>query len=171
MARELFSLPGPKKVLISQDYYRFIFNPSGGGSKANATVIHQMIEHNCLVSLKSGYDVILEGILSVKSYEAVLDRIIANHQGMSFMFYFDISFEETARRHQTREEKLKFSANEMREWYGSAHRSHQENLIPEHYTVQESVSHICKLTGLADASVGAIQQGGSFEPQTRPTGL
>ncbi|MCP3849937.1 MAG: kinase [Gammaproteobacteria bacterium] len=149
VARKLFGIANRKVALIEQDYYRFIFNPAGSGSRQNSDVIHQMIEHNTSIALQSGYNVILEGILSVKSYAKVIDRIISSHSGKSYIFYFDISFEETIKRHSTKEGNYKYGEAEMREWYPAAHKSgHElENLIPEVFTIDQTVSHIIKISG------------------------
>lgn len=150
VASELLRLATVRTALIHQDYYRFIFNPAGGGSKPNSETIHRMIEHNCMVALKDGYDVILEGILSVKSYRRLLDRVIDAHCGPSYMFYFDVSFEETARRHQARKEISDFSVDDMRNWYAAAHRSnhHLEQLIPEEFSVKQTVEYIQNMSGI-----------------------
>lgn len=34
-----------------------------------------------------------------------------------YAYYFDIPFEETVRRHQTRSKAVEFGADEMREWW------------------------------------------------------
>ena len=102
VARRLFESAKQKTCLIEQDYYRFIFNPAGGGSRPNSDTIHKMIKLNVLAALDDGYDVILEGILSVKSYAELLNDIFRQHPKNNFMFYFDISFEETVRRHHTK---------------------------------------------------------------------
>ena len=150
VAKELFAQTTKKVVVIQQDHYRFIFKPAGGGSKPNSDAIHKMIENNCLVALDGGYDVILEGILSVRSYCNVLDRLIGAHKGASYIFYFDLSFEETTKRHQTRSHYSNFGVNEMRQWYPAAHRSdhHLERLIPKEFSMQETVAHIKEVTGI-----------------------
>lgn len=144
VARVLFDQATERTALINQDYYRFIFKPAGNGSRPNSDTIHKMIEHNCITALEDGYDVILEGILNVKSYSEILDRIIKRHKGQSYIFYFDVSFEETARRHKNRPENTEFSVEDMREWYDIAHRSnHQlELIISERFSINESVSFI-----------------------------
>jgi len=151
VARRLFDMAKKKTVMVQQDHYRFIFKPNGGGSKPNSEVIHQMIEHNCRCALQAGYDVILEGILSVQSYSNVLDAIIVDHAGPSYMFYFNVSLEETMRRHMTRKEYGDFTPEDMREWYSSAHRSNHEleRLVPESFSVEDTLEFICKETGFA----------------------
>ncbi len=149
VAKRLFEIAKRKVALIEQDHFRFIFNPAGGGSRPNSEVIHQMIEHNATVALQSGYNVILEGILSVKSYQKIIERIISNHLGSSFIFYFDISFDETIRRHLTKDGNYEYGEAEMREWYSAAHKSgHRvEHLIPEEFTIDQSVNYVCSITG------------------------
>lgn len=154
VAKRLFKISKRKVALIQQDYYRFIFNPAGGGSKPNSDIIHQMIEHNTIVALQSGYNVILEGILSVKSYEQVIDRIIASHWGSCFIFYFDISFEVTVKRHSTKEGCDSYGETEMKEWYPAAHKSgHRlENLISEAFTIDQTVNHILEISGFEQSN-------------------
>ncbi len=133
VAERVFKAAASRTVLIQQDYYRFIFNPSGGGSKPNSAVIHRMIEQNCVSALEAGYDVILEGILSSESYKGVLERILSGHGGQCCIFYFDVSFKETARRHGTRESTADFTVEDMRQWYDSSTRlNHPLECIIDH---------------------------------------
>lgn len=151
ISKLLFDKATHRIALIEQDYYRFIFKPAGGGGKPNSDTIHKMIKNNVLSALQDGYDVILEGILSVKSYDAILDEIFEAHDGENYMYYFDISFEETVRRHATRKGKaLEFGASEMKEWYPIAHRSnHQlERVIPETHSVLDTLNQIVSETQL-----------------------
>ncbi|MDO8335892.1 MAG: AAA family ATPase [Candidatus Saccharibacteria bacterium] len=166
----LFDSARHRTALIEQDYYRFIFNPPGGGEKPNSDTIHKMIRNDVLTALNDGYDVILEGILSVKAYGEVLEDIFANHSGENYIFYFDVSFEETVKRHKHRQKvalqnkgnnKLvqdekrgirlqEFGKKEMREWYSIAHRSNHrlEKIIPEYFSIKDSVNKILFDTGL-----------------------
>lgn len=153
-AKTLFTKAKHRIALIDQDHYRFIFKPAGGGSKPNADTIHQMIKSDVLIALNSGYDVILEGILSVRSYGELLDEIFAQHQGENYMYYFDISFDETVRRHAMRKtESMKFTDADMREWFPAAHRSSHklEQIIPEYFSAQETVDYIVHTSKLAVA--------------------
>lgn len=168
-AKELFDGAKQRTVLIEQDYYRFIFNPPGGGEKPNSDAIHEMIRNDVLIALDHGYHVILEGILSVQAYAKVLDDIFEQHPDNNYMFYFDISFEETVRRHKKRQtsppksiddkllvqdvkrfERLQdFDESDMRQWYDGSHRSNHklEQIIPESFTLKDSLEFIRKKTG------------------------
>lgn len=152
VAKILFESAKRKTALIDQDYYRFIFKPAGGGSKPNSDTIHKMILHNVLQALSDGYDVILEGILSVKSYGKILDEVFAKHPKDNYIFYFDISFEETIRRHKTRIVKnTQFGESDMREWYSAAHRSNHEfeHIIPESFTIKDTTQYIKEVIGIS----------------------
>jgi predicted kinase len=149
IARRLFELAKARTCLIEQDYYRFIFKPAGGGSQANAATIHRMIQHNVLAALADGYDVILEGILNVRSYGGVLDEIFAAHTSNNFLYYFDVSLPETLRRHTSRKTaEHTFTEEDMRDWYPAAHASHHdlERVIPESSTALETLSRILEET-------------------------
>ncbi|MDC7219169.1 MAG: AAA family ATPase [Spirochaetales bacterium] len=151
VAKQLFEKAANRATIIHQDYYRFIFKPAGGGSKPNSQVIHKMIEHNTAAALEAGYDVILEGILSLRSYEDILKRLVENHPGESHMFYFDISLEETIRRHHSREGNFLFDDDAMREWYpGSTMRfPGNEVTIAEDSPLEETVDKIIRVSRLS----------------------
>jgi len=68
-------------------------------------------------ALCHGYHVILEGILGTASYGPVLRELIASHGGPCFVFYLDVSFEATVRRHAGRPELAHVTAEMMRGWY------------------------------------------------------
>jgi adenylate kinase family enzyme len=149
IAKALFKDAKRRTVLIDQDHYRYIFKPAGGGNKPNSDAIHKMIKANTLIALSDGYDVILEGILSVKSYANVLDDIFEQHPQENYMFYFDVSFEETVRRHDIRKtDEHRFGEAEMRAWYPAAHRSNHklEKIIPEEFTFNETLDFVKKIS-------------------------
>jgi adenylate kinase family enzyme len=151
VAQKLLEMAKDRIVLIEQDHYRFIFQPAGGGSKPNSDTIKKMIQHNVLVALADGYNVILEGILSEKSYAATLEEIFTSHPEENYMYYFNISFEETMRRHNLRNiPEDKFGETEMREWYPAAHRSNHrlERIIPESSSFESTIDRIVREVGI-----------------------
>jgi predicted kinase len=148
VAKELFRNAKRKTCLIEQDYYRFIFRSRDDGSKTNSATIHKMIKNNVLTALDDGYDVILEGILATKSYVDDLNEIISKHPSENYFFYFDISLEETMRRHQTRPSRntSTYTEGDLRAFYPEryipAHES--EMTITEVYSANETLAHIIK---------------------------
>lgn len=147
-AKALFKKATARVVLIKQDHYRFIFNPAGGGSAPNSVAIHKMIKSDVLIALEAGYNVILEGILGPRSYDKVLNEIFEQHSGQNYVYYFDVSFDETVRRHATRNSD--FGPEDMKDWYPASHRSnqHPERIISEPSTIDETLSRVLSETGL-----------------------
>lgn len=76
----------------------------------------QLIKDIAIFGHTIGYDVIIEGILVRKRYGAML-RELASYFDETLEYYFDISLEETLRRHETRPDSHEFGGAQMREWY------------------------------------------------------
>lgn len=152
VSKIIFDNAEHKIALIEQDYYRFIFKPYGEGGAPNSGTIHKMLKSDILFALADGYNVIVEGILGVKSYAGILDDIFAVHPNNNYMYYFDISFEETVRRHATRKitRGAPFGEKDMREWYPMAHKSNHilERIIPESFSAEDIANKILLETGL-----------------------
>ncbi len=141
-AKKLFKQCKKPTLLIEQDYYRFIFKPAGG--KVNSKTIHKMIKENVLTGLSDGYDVILEGIFNVKSYKETFSEIFDIHQKNNFIYYFDISFEETIKRHRTKPNKDEWSETDMVDWYHpNDHLGYEfEETISEDSSIEQTVKKI-----------------------------
>ncbi len=77
----------------------------------------QLIYDLCMYGNNVGYTVILEGILSNKKYGEMLHRLLNDFQGKKLIYYFDVSFEETVRRHATKPNAHEFGVSEMRQWW------------------------------------------------------
>jgi predicted kinase len=126
-------------ALIEQDAYRFIFNVCEG--EMYSKTVRRMIRDNVLGALGNGFDVILEGILSAKGYREVFASLFLEHPNNNYLFYFDVSFEETVRRHRGRAKAALFGEAEMQPWY----RRHDllgcdfEEVIAEDSTLDETV--------------------------------
>ncbi len=146
VAKALFEQAKKPTVLIDQDHYRFIFKPAGG--KLNSKSIHKMIKANVLTALEDNYDVILEGIFNVKSWKAIFDQIFKNHPKNNYIFYFDISFEETIKRHRTKPNKDEWSESDMKDWYNPKDfMGHEfEHVVSENYSKDETINKIKEIT-------------------------
>ncbi|WP_194819021.1 AAA family ATPase [Nocardia sp. XZ_19_385] len=75
-----------------------------------------LIEHIAGFGLERGLIVIVEGILRASHYSKMLQRLSAAADRSHF-YAFDLSFEETTRRHATRPQATEFGITEMRSWY------------------------------------------------------
>ncbi len=62
--------------------------------------------------------VILEGILFSETYEALFRCIQAEYAAEDIhAYYYDIPFEETLRRHETKPNRADFGSEAMRDWW------------------------------------------------------
>ena len=81
----------------------------------------------------------------------VLDEIFEKHSDENYMFYFDVSIEETIRRHSLKtldSELPSFGEKELRYWYDNAHKSNHrlEQIIPEAFSAQETFENVKKIS-------------------------
>ncbi|SET99006.1 AAA domain-containing protein [Salinibacillus kushneri] len=64
--------------------------------------------------------VIVEGILNKSRYgEMLKDLIQFYNQEEAYTYYFDLSFDETVIRHNTRSKKMEFGEDSLRDWWNS----------------------------------------------------
>lgn len=91
-----------------------------------------------------GYNVVLEGILSKKLYGNMLNDLISEYSDSAYVFYMDVSFEETLRRHNTKPNKHEYGKEKMKEWWLEKDYLNLPNeyIIPETYDVDETVEFI-----------------------------
>jgi len=66
--------------------------------------------------LSAGHDVVLEGIFQSARYAAMLERVASTSTDARF-YAFDLTFEETLRRHAGRSLASEVSPGQMRAWY------------------------------------------------------
>jgi hypothetical protein len=105
-----------------------------------------MIKNNVLTAINDGYDVILEGIFSAKSYANDFKDIISQHPIENYLFYFDVSLDETIRRHQTRPSRntSTYTEDDLRTFYPKTYEPihESENVIPETASIDEALARI-----------------------------
>lgn len=61
--------------------------------------------------------VIVEGILYTHRYGEMLKSLIKFYNNKAYTYYFDLSFEETVRRHNSRPKKNEFGVDSLRAWW------------------------------------------------------
>lgn len=113
-AQEIRNRFGRGIAIVSQDTIRRIIlkelDQPGG-------VNIGLIDLTARYALHHGYHVVLEGMLRADYYAEMLRRLIHDHHGRSRCYYFDVSFEETLRRHATKPQADEYGEVEMRAWY------------------------------------------------------
>ncbi|WP_112241866.1 kinase [Kribbella monticola] len=113
-AQELRKRIGRGVAWIEQDYLRRILLREHDRPDApNIGLIDQTTRY----ALDHGYHVVLEGIFYSPTYGEMLRRLIADHAGVTGVYYFQLAFDETIRRHATRELSKVVNAEQMRDWY------------------------------------------------------
>lgn len=77
----------------------------------------QLIYDLAMYGRRLNYHVIVEGILHSDRYGDMLRKLTDDFDGKVFVYYFDISFQETLRRHTSKPNNDEFGKEEMREWW------------------------------------------------------
>ena len=77
----------------------------------------ELIYELAMYGHKVGYDVIVEGILTKEKYGEMLHKLIKDFKGETHVYYLDVTFEETVRRHATKSNSHEYGEKEMREWW------------------------------------------------------
>ncbi len=136
-----------KTALLEQDYLRRKMlkeKDVPGGTNIS------LIDQTARFCLTHGYHVVLEGIFVAERYGEMLRSLIAWHPGSSYPYYFDVSLEETFRRHTTKTNAHEFGEQEMRRWFRKDDYlgSPKERIISEDSTLEDTVARILAETGI-----------------------
>jgi predicted kinase len=133
---------------VEQDHIRrMIFQEDREPDGANIAAIGQLAE----LALSRGFHTVVEGILPTDRYGGMLGDLVDRYGGSAYVYYLDIPFDETVRRHATRAKASAFDAAAMREWY----LGHDplglpgEVIISASSTLDETVRRVLAETGLA----------------------
>ena len=110
----------------------------------------KMYTDSVLTALANGYDVIMDGIYRPNGYDNPLEKLFDGHDGENYIFYFDISLDESIKRHAGREKSKLFGEKELTEWYSkpTAMGYDFEYAIAEDSTVEQTLDLIRTKTGL-----------------------
>ncbi len=130
--------------IVSQDNLRRVVlreRDIPGG--ANITLIDLTARH----AIRSGYHVIVEGILRADYYGPMLTALVRDHPGRAYACYLDVPFEETLRRHQHKPQCTEYGETEMRQWY------RERDLLPN------GIEHIITAESSLDDTVSTIITG------------
>jgi len=113
-AKSLQIYLGNGTLLISQDVVRReMLKVQDREGNLSIDLIRQIAEY--------GKDkcefIIVEGILYKERYVEMLKNLIQFYDHEAYAFYFDLSFEETVLRHNSREKKMEFGEDSLRAWW------------------------------------------------------
>lgn len=141
VARAVRSAQTTPTALVEQDYMRRILLkekdvPNG--------VNIELIKRTALLALEHSYNVIMEGIFDKGRYASMFKEILRVHPDHNYFYYFNISFDETLRRHKQKPNRDEFGEAEMRRWYKELDLFDfvSEEIISESSTLDETTKRI-----------------------------
>lgn len=143
VALELAKGLSTKTAIVDADYYRqTMLFPKPVEKNDLAALMSQ----DALYCLEHGYTVLWDSIFYANDRnKAYLGKFLTElHPKDNFIFNFDVSFEETARRHSLRPKSNDFTTEEMKEWYKPIEKLGYdfEYSIPESNTLEQTVNFI-----------------------------
>jgi hypothetical protein len=106
--------PGRTVAIVGQDVLRRDVLGTGDDTGGHAT---GLVDLTARYLLGRGFDVVLEGILNAEWYGDVLRRLVDDHRGTTCCYLYDLSFDETVRRHATKPVAEVFGERELRTWW------------------------------------------------------
>lgn len=106
--------PKGKVMRISQDDIRInILNVKDRIGQPTADLIKQLAEFG-----KDRFDiVVIEGILGSEIYQEMFEELYQLFEGNVLLYYYNIPFEETLKRHSQRGKASDFGAERMKKWW------------------------------------------------------
>jgi len=142
IAKEIQKNFGRNTMLISQDVIRRdMLRVKDGENTEAISLMKELLaygrEHSDIV--------ILEGIMYADWYKPLFELAIQLYDTKVYAYYFDIPFEETLKRHQTKPNCNEFGEEAMRKWWREKDFSDvlKERIITSEKDIQGIVSDIC----------------------------
>lgn len=107
---------GHGTLLVSQDAVRRdMLMVKDREGNLSIDLIRQIAEYG-----KGKYEfVIVEGILNKNRYGEMLNHLIQFYNQKAYTYYYDLSFEETVKRHNSRSKKFEFGEASLRAWWNA----------------------------------------------------
>jgi adenylate kinase family enzyme len=107
---------GRGTLLVSQDVVRRdMLKVQDRDGNLSMDLIRQIAEYG---RGKCEY-VIVEGIFSEQRYGDMLRELIQFYNGKAHTYYYDLSFQETVRRHNARSKRTEFGEDSLRAWWNT----------------------------------------------------
>ncbi len=114
VAKALQHKIGRNTLMIPQDLVRrdMLWAHDGQGTAA-LPLLMDLLQYGCTHSAVT----ILEGILYSKAYRPLFELAVSLYHSEIYAYYYDIPFEETLRRHETKPNHSDFGESDMRSWW------------------------------------------------------
>lgn len=134
---------GPNTMRISHDMVRMeiLHVWSKEGIERSLPLMIELMRYGH----KNSEFTVMEGILPYSAYKSLFDAAVEEYGRENiFAYYYDISFEETLRRHQTKPNRDDFGEEDMRRWWQEKDylSNIKDKLIGEDVSLEEAVEKI-----------------------------
>lgn len=150
VAKRIQSILGQGNLLISQDVVRReMLRVKDRPNNLSIGLIETMIEYG---KAHCEY-VIIEGIMAENKYGEMLRKTLSDPENV-FAYYYDLSFEETVRRHNTKSD-IDFGEDKMKLWFADKDFIGLENerSISEEISEDEMIGIVLNDLNLNDISI------------------
>ena len=137
------SRPDRTVAVVGQDVMRREVLGTGDDVAGHAP---GLIDLTTRYALNRGFDVIVEGVLNADWYSETLLRLVEDHRGTSRCCLYDLSFEETVRRHTSKPVADSFGEAEMRKWWRGCQpvEGLDEALVTETESLNSTVTRLLR---------------------------
>ena len=143
LAKKLQNHFGRGTLVISQDLVRRDMlkekvEPDNLSISLTETIVHYGYEQGLLV--------ILEGFYETDIYGDMLERLRQLFASQVLAYYYDLSFEETVRRHATRSKVAEFSPVDMKRWWKDKDFLdwEEEEFFTDDLSLEKAFEYICQ---------------------------
>lgn len=114
LAQRLQQAIDKNTLLLPQDTLRRqLLNAKDGYKTPTLPLYLTLLEH----AYQHRQVLIIEGILHADWYAPLWDKIAELYGENVYAYYYDLPFEETVKRHQTRDKANDFSVSDMQRWW------------------------------------------------------
>jgi len=95
-------------------------------------------------ALEHGLHVVIEGILHSEIYGEMLARLQSDHRGMTRSYCYELTLDETSRRHRTKPLATEVSVDTVTTWYRNADRGRalREVVFDETVSAREALERV-----------------------------
>lgn len=138
---------GRNTMVISQDLIRIqmLWVKDGEGTPA-LPLMAELLKYG----RKNSEVVILEGILDAEVYYDLFETAKTEFGENIFAFYYDLPFEETVNRHQTRAKLHSFGVEDMKRWWNEKDflKNIHEEIFTQEITLEQAADLVYNNTNI-----------------------
>ena len=115
LAKALQEHYGPGTMRLSHDMIRMdiLHTWSREGVEKSLPLMQELLKYG----RRNSEITVMEGILPSDAYRPLFETALEEFGDRIYAYYYDISFEETLRRHSTKPNRGDFGEKEMRRWW------------------------------------------------------